>query len=176
MVSKTFGLLGGAAVLAGLAVSMPASAQRNPFMPSAGPSAADVERIVDGRLKALEERVLKAAKAAAPAPSTPSTAIPGSPTTGSPGSPIPGAPGPLTPGASAPGTIAPYGSPNGGPIVSGPAVPMGAVAEARAADVRFIGCINGAPKFMRKTTGERVVFTTRELNDAVKAGILPACR
>jgi hypothetical protein len=29
---------------------------------------------------------------------------------------------------------------------------------------------------MRKTTGERVVFTTRELNDAVNAGILPACR
>jgi hypothetical protein len=178
MVSKAFGLLCGSAMLVGLAVSTPASAQRNPFMPNGGASKAEVERIIDERLKSLEDRLSKS-KAAAPAAGTPGTPIPGAagtPTASGPGSPIPGSPaaGPLSPGAGAPGGIAPYGSPNG---ASGmPSAPQGAVAEARSADVRFLGCINGAPKFVKKTTGERVVFTTREINDAVKSGTLPACR
>lgn len=177
MVSKVFGLLGGAALLTGLAVSAPASAQRNPFMPNSGASKAEVESIIDARLKALEERITKTVKASPTATAgAPGTPIPGTPTAGTPGSPIPGTAGPLTPGAAAPGTIAPYGSPNGATGMAGPAVPQGAVAEARSADVRFIGCINGTPKFMKKTTGERVVFTTREINEAVKSGILPACR
>lgn len=176
MVSKVFGLLGGAALLTGLAVSAPASAQRNPFMPNSGASKAEVESIIDARLKALEERITKTVKST-PTTAAPGTPIPGTPASGTPGSPIPGTTaGPLSPGAAAPGSIAPYGSPSGASGMAGPAVPQGAVAEARSADVRFIGCINGAPKFMKKTTGERVVFTTREINEAVKSGILPACR
>ena len=180
MVSKAFGLLGGSALLVGLVCSAPASAQRNPFMPNNGASTADVERIIDARLKSLEERLSKT-KTTAPvgAPGTPIPGASGTPASGTPGSPVPGSPsvggaGPLNPGAGAPGGIAPYGSPNG---ASGmPSVPQGAVAEKRSSDVRFLGCINGTPKFVKKTTGERVVFTTREINDAVKAGDLPACR
>lgn len=52
---------------------------------------------------------------------------------------------------------------------------MGRVEEARAEGVRFIGCINGTPKFTRKS-GERVTFSKADLADAVEAGFLPECR
>ena len=179
MIDKATGLLVGAALAAAVGASVPAQAQRNPFVPGSGASKQEVERIVDERMKAMEARIEASSRTTAvkTGPGVPGApGAPGVPTSG-PGSPVPGSPvgGPLTPGSSvAPGAIAPYGAPGGAMGTMG--APQGAIASARSSDVRFLGCINGQPKFVRKGSGERVVFTTREINDATKAGILPACR
>jgi hypothetical protein len=178
-ISKMFARTPKALAVAGMAAAMilaaPAYAQSNPFVPAAGASKAEVERMLNERLKVLEERLAKAEKggSAAPAPSVP-------------GGPVPGVPG----GPAAPGGIDPMGPPTGSPMAPGapgapmvPGAPMagpleapkGAVESARSNGVRFLGCINGQPKFVR-TSGERVSFTTKEISDAVKAGFVPACR
>ena len=185
MIDKATGLLVGAVLAAAIGASAPAYAQRNPFVPGSGASKQEVERIVDERMRAMEARLEAASRTTTGKPGSPVPGgplvpgVPGAPASG-PGSPIPGGPagGPLTPGSSvAPGAIAPYGSPNGMAVGGmGMGATQGAIASARSSDVRFLGCINGQPKFVRKGSGERVVFTTREINDATKAGILPACR
>jgi hypothetical protein len=75
---------------------------------------------------------------------------------------LPGAPGaPGVPGApGAPGVIE---------------APKGAIEAAQEGGVRFLGCINGEPKFVQKS-GLRARFTAKEIRDAVKAGFVPECR
>ncbi len=152
-------------------------------------------------MKAMEAKMAAAAAKSASTPA-PTTGIPGAsiPSSG-PGAPIPGTPAagsPLQPGA--PGGIAPYGAPG----VSGmPGVPAADTFSSKIAgtygvspdmvkqlmpgidnpifirsqvDVRFIGCINGVPKFVSRQTGQRVVFSTRDVTDAQKTGVVPTCR
>lgn len=188
--------MGAASLVAFSAAAVPASAQDNPFVPSNGTSRADMERI-EARLKAMEARI------AAAASSKPSTTagipgVPGGPTQG-PGAPIPGSPAaggtPLSPGA--PGGIAPYGAPGGSmatvdPFVTAqgqrynvspervkdivPGMDSPVYVRTQANEIRFLGCINGVPKFVSRQTGQRVVFSTREINEAQKTGVLPTCR
>lgn len=187
-------LLGAASLVACTVAAVPASAQDNPFVPSRGMSSADMDRI-EARFKAMEARIASSAKA--PASATPG--VPGAPTSPSsgPGSPIPGsaAGSPLVSGA--PGGIAPYGAPGGGmmqvdPFMTSqgqrynvspdrvkdivPGIDSPVYVRTQANEIRFLGCINGVPKFVSRQTGQRVVFSTREINEAQKTGVLPTCR
>jgi len=188
--------MGAASLVAFSAAAVPASAQDNPFVPSNGGSRADMERI-EARLKAMEARIAAAASAKPSVATAGVPGAPGSPTSG-PGSPIPGSPAsgsPLTPGA--PGGIAPYGAPGGGmaqvdPFVTAqgqrynvspdrvkdivPGMDSPVYVRTQANEIRFLGCINGVPKFVSRQTGQRVVFSTREINEAQKTGVLPTCR
>lgn len=185
-------LLGAASLVAFSAAALPASAQENPFVPSSGTSRADMERI-EARFKAMEARI------AASASSKPATAVPGAPVLpGTPGAPIQGGTAgfgtPLSPGA--PGSIAPYGAPGGMPQVDPlitaqgqrynvspdrvkdivPGIDSPVYVRTMANEIRFLGCINGVPKFVNRQNGQRVVFSTREINEAQKTGVLPTCR
>jgi len=179
MVSKASRLLAGAIVLAGCAFGPQALAQSrsNPFVPASQAQRADIERIVDARIKEAEARVLAAVKAQAGKGAT--SAIPGA--AGVPGAPVsPGAPGapvsgtgPLTPGAAGPSYPPVGGAVGGVGVVQAPQ--QSEIQTQRQAGTRFLGCINGTHKFM-KTTGERVTFSPAQINRAVKDGELPACR
>lgn len=174
MVSKASRLLAGAAALASFALASQAFAQNNPFIPSSQANNAAIERIVEAKMKAAEERVLNAIKANnknAPAGAA-AAGTPGAP--GGPGAPV-GA-GPLTPGAPGAGpTYPPVAGAVPGAAPAMPAEPTYLVQKARDDGTRFLGCINGQHKFM-KATGERVAFPAVEINRAIKAGVLPACR
>src|SRR3546814_4919097 len=77
----------------------------------------------------------------------------------------------------------PGGSPMGPGVPGAPGVPgdyaieppKGAVDAALSNGARFLGCINGQQKFVKRS-GERVAFTAKEIRDAVSAGVAPACR
>lgn len=181
MVSRASRLLAGAVALAGCTFGPQALAQSNPFVPASQAQRADVERIVDAKIKEAEARIVAAVKASGAKAGT--SAVPGTPgapvVPGAPGAPVSGA-GPLAPGvAGSPG--APGAGPSYPPVggVGAPgmiqAPQQGAVQEARASGTRFLGCINGTHKFM-KSTGERVTFPAAQINRAVKDGDLPACR
>ena len=149
-----------------VAVAPPASAQSNPFVPASAVSKANVEKIVDERLRAMEDRIIESVTSA-------SAANP--PVAGAPmGPPAPGAP---INGAAVPGGMMPPGALPGQPgaELAPPEPPKGPVEAARDNGVRFIGCINGAPKFARES-GERVTFSEDEVSEAVKSGFLPKCR
>jgi hypothetical protein len=182
MVSKTSRLLSGAAVLAACVFApTAASAQSNPFLPASAASRAEIERIVDEKLKSVEARVTAAIKSATPA------SVPGAAgAAGAPGA-LPGSPGsPLTPGSAIPGAALPgapggvqnYGPPpgNGGGQMMAPVEQMDPIEQARSSGTKFLGCINGVPKFVRSQTGERVTFSASDINRAIKSGSLPACR
>jgi hypothetical protein len=176
MVLKASRLLAGAAALASCALASQAFAQNNPFVPSSQANNAAIEKIVEAKMKAAEERVLNAIKASNKnAPAGAAAGTPGAP--GAPGAPV-GAAGPLTPGApGAPGAGPAY-PPVGGVPGAAPAMPVEPtylVQKARDDGTRFLGCINGQHKFM-KASGERVAFPAVEINRAIKAGVLPACR
>lgn len=183
MVSRATRLLAGAVLAAGLGLPMAAHAQSNPFVPQSAASRAEIERIVDEKIKAAEARVLASMKTAAAKGGT--SAAPGTP-----GAPVsPGSPGaPVTPGATGPGPLSPGGAGTAGPNyppvggvggVNGMGVAaapqQSEIAQARTGGTRFLGCINGTHKFM-KQTGERVTFSQAQINRAVKDGDLPACR
>lgn len=191
-------LVGAASLVACTVAAAPASAQDNVFVPSGGASRVEMERM-EARMKALEAKIAAGATAkttaAAGVPGVAGAAgVPGS----GPGSPIPGssaAGGPLNPGA--PGGIAPYGAPGGtvatvDPWTSKLAQQYGVSNEMvqqavpgldttvfirmSSGQVRFIGCINGVPKFTNRQNGQRVAFSTRDINEAQKAGVVPTCR
>lgn len=157
--------LGGAVVLAASLIgSSGALAQSNPFLPSAGTSKADVEKIIDSKLGEMERRITSQIKS-----TKPDDAVAGP-------AGAPGVVGPLTPGAGAAGINYPGVVPGGAGVA--PALiepPKGPIEEARGSGVRFLGCINGAPKFV-KNTGERVSFTKAQITQAIKDGVLPSCR
>lgn len=182
MVSRASSLLAGVVVLAGCAIGQHASAQSNPFVPASQAQRADIERIVDERMKSSEARLMAAIAKAGTAKGAAAT-VPGAPglpgstaASGVPGSPIGGA-GPMTPGGAGP-SYPPVGS-MGGSIGGGmpgmQAPQVSDIQQQRQSGTRFLGCINGTHKFM-KTTGERVTFSPAQINRAVKDGELPACR
>ena len=178
MRAKSFGLLAAASVMS-IGFGSAAQAQTNPFIPQSAASRAEIERVVEQKLKEVEDRILSQAKAAAQGsvPGAPDGAVPGAPV---PGGAVPGTPG--TPGApGAPGPLNPAG-PNYPPLTAGAAgdpmapggamtPPGGAVEQSRA---RFLGCINGTHKFTSQRG--RVTFTEAEINRAIKDGVLPPCR
>ena len=102
---------------------------------------------------------------------------------GTPGSPVgAGAPG----GAIVPPSAGNYGPVTpidpgaagmaGAPVMMGPVeAPKSPVEQAQDSGARFIGCINGVPKFVTRT-GLRITFKDSEIKEAVKDGVLPACR
>src|SRR3546814_5218 len=150
----------------------PVSAQSNPFIPASPVSKADVQRMLDERLASIRDEMAKSKADAAPtAPGTP----------GAPGMPSGAAvPGGMTP----PGAMGmPGGSPMGPGVPGAPGVPgdyaieppKGAVDVALSNGARFLGCINGQQKFVKRS-GERVAFTAKEIREAVSAGVAPACR
>lgn len=155
-------VLGGAIALVFVGCSaVPASAQGNPFVPSSGASKAEVEKIVDSKLGEMERRLTAQIKGGKP---------------GEPqayGAPA-GAAGPLNPTGAMnyPGAV-PGALPGQGAMVA--EVKLNPVEEARTKGVRFLGCINGTPKFVR-TSGERVSFTKDQISQAIKDGVLPTCR
>lgn len=160
-----------ASVAAACLVAAPAYSQANPFMPVSAASKAEMERMEKRILKAVEDRLAKAGGNTAPPAGGP--AVPGVP--GAPGAPVPGAgangaavPGGMTPPGVVPGVP---GAPTGAPLE----MPKTGIEAATEAGVRFIGCINGAPKFVQKN-GLRVVFTAKEIRDAQRAGLVPECR
>jgi hypothetical protein len=153
----------------------PVSAQSNPFIPASPVSKADVQRMLDERLASIRDEMAKNKADAAPT----APGMPGAP--GAPGMPSGAAvPGGMTP-PGAPGI--PGGSPMGPGIPGAPGVPgdysieppKGAVEAALSNGARFLGCINGQQKFVKRS-GERVAFTAKEIREAVSSGVAPACR
>lgn len=181
MVSRASRLLAGAIVLAGCTFGPQAFAQSraNPFVPASQAQRADIERIVDAKVKEAEARVMAALKANAGKGAT--SAVPGAASV--PGAPVsPGAAGvpttgtgPLSPGTAGPSYPPVSGVPGAGPVGGVQAPQQSEIQTQRQAGTRFLGCINGTHKFM-KTTGERVTFSPAQINRAVKDGELPACR
>jgi hypothetical protein len=188
-------LLGAILLSAASLAATSAAAQDNPFVPSNGASTADIERIIDARMKAAEAKMTALIAASKPAGGAPA----GGATPGGPGSPIPGSPGAIgTP--LAPGGISSYGSPGGGQMQMQTVDPMAMAQGQRynvspehvrdivpgmdnpvfvrqqAGDIRFLGCINGVPKFVSKQTGQRASFSARDITEAQKTGVVPVCR
>ena len=160
MVARSRLLKGAVLLVACVAAPSVLWAQSNPFKPASAASKAEVEKIIDGKLKEVESRLTAAVKSAnATGPGVAAGAA------NAPGGPLaPGAPGA---GINYPGDV---------PGASGTAVePVDPIEAARKDGARFIGCINGAPKFVQKS-GERLIFTKSQINAAIKDGILPACR
>ena len=163
MRAKSFGLLAAASVTS-MMFGAAAQAQTNPFIPQSAASRAEIERVVDQKLKEAEERILSQVKSAAGAPT--GDGAPGAPVPG--GAVAPGAPGPLNPaGPNYPPVSGVPGDPSAAPMTP----PGGAVEQSRA---RFLGCINGTHKFT--SARGRVTFTQAEINRAIKDGVLPPCR
>lgn len=187
-------LLMGASLITACALATSAAhAQANPFVPSSGASKSQIERIVDDRIRQAEERITAKAKASAATPTPGAVGAPGKPGAVAGGVGVPG--GPLTPGAgvAAPGSIAPYGAPGGTDAWSSkvaqeygispdmvrsvvPGMDSPVYIQQASGRVRFLGCINGVPKFVDRKSGQRITFTAKEINEAVKSGALPGCR
>lgn len=153
------------------ALAVPAYAQSNPFVPSSPLTKQQAERMMEERMRRLEDR-LAAAEKAKPA-EQPAAGAPGAPA----GAPVPPGPnGSAVPGGMTPPVMPGQPMPGGSPLDGAPQVgPSDPIDSARQNGVRFLGCINGVPKFVR-ASGERVVFTRKEIRDAVRAGYLPECR
>lgn len=165
-----------AGMVSAILFAPPVFAQSNPFIPASPVSKAEVNRMLDERLASIREEMAKSKADAAPvAPGTPGA---------------PGVPGGMPSGAAVPGGMTPPGapgvpggSPMGPGIPGGPGVPgdyqleppKGAVDAALSNGARFLGCINGQQKFVKRS-GERVAFTAKEIREAVSAGVAPACR
>lgn len=157
-----------------VATAFPAAAQGNPFVPASAASKAAVEKIVEEKLKRWEERIKTVEeRTEKPAFGDPNGAagpgqMPGTfPGVGAMGSAVPG-------GMMPPMMIGAAGLPGGeGP--QEPAPPSDPIEAARADGVRFVGCINGVHKFVRKT-GERMTFSKSDISKAVASGVLPECR
>ena len=185
MRARSIGLLT-ASVAASIFFGSAAQAQTNPFIPQSAASRAEIERIVEQKMKELEARVVESAKTAA------SNAVPssgGDAVSGAPGAPVPagagvpGAPsappvaGPLNPAGPTYPPVGAVPGAAGDPLTPAgvPAAPVsppgGAVEQSRA---RFLGCINGTHKFTSQRG--RVTFTQAEINRAIKDGVLPPCR
>lgn len=171
-----------ALTVAGMALAVvfasPAQAQSNPFLPASAASKANVEKIVEEKMRALEERLnasmKKANEAGAPNGLPGGPAVPGAIPNGPSGANVPG--GMTPPGMMPPGAL-PHGipgAPDGMPLA--PVEPPKGVVEAAIDDgMRFVGCINGVPKFSKRN-GQRLVFKQADINDAIKTGLIPACR
>lgn len=177
MRANSFGLLTAASV-ALIMFGTAAQAQTNPFIPQSAASRAEIERVVDQKLKEAEERILSQMKSAASASGATGDGAPGAPVPGGtavPGAPVmpdmAGSPGPLNPaGPNYPPVAGVPGDPNAQGIA--PTTPPGGAVEQ--SNARFLGCINGTHKFT--SARGRVTFTQAEINRAVKDGILPPCR
>ncbi|WP_162815082.1 hypothetical protein [Erythrobacter aureus] len=167
--------MAGAALV--MAAAQPLAAQSNPFLPAAGASKAEVERIVEAKVKAMaaEGAIGSAAPAGAAPPVAGAPGVAGVPCPpGVPGAgatPGPGAPVNEMSGACVPGGMMPPGAFG----AEGVQMPLGAVEGKLAEGARFIGCINGVPKFALKN-GTRLTFTKAEVSKGVEAGVIPACR
>lgn len=168
--------LAAAAMVVAASYAGPGLAQSNPFVPDSAMSRSGIERLLEEKLEAMRADIsqLQAEQSASP----PVVGPAGPP--GMPGAPVPGAGmsgvgvdgGMMPPGAYGPEMAAGNFPPDG---MLANAKDMGPVEEARAGGVRFIGCINGTPKFTR-ASGERVTFSKADLSEAVEAGLLPECR
>ncbi len=154
------------------AAAQPLTVQANPFLPASGASKAEVEKIVEAKVKAMaaEGAIGGGASGAAP-PVIGAPGVPGAPGARGPGVPGPGEPVGVMTGAGVPGGMMPPGAFG----EDGFQVPLGAVAEKLEKGARFIGCINGVPKFALQN-GTRLTFTKDELSKGVEAGVIPACR
>lgn len=160
--------------MAGMALTMlhgsSAWAQSNPFVPASAVSRANVEKIVDARIQALEERL----NASASNDGLPS---------GAPGADLNGAlvPGGMMPPGALPG--APGMQPMPGAVPGEDGIveivpieePKGPVDLAMKNGGRLVGCINGKHMLLHKS-GRRLVFSKAELSEAVKEGVLSECR